>query len=49
MTHRLVWATWFAFGAAILVFLWQIVLWYYPTHKDFVRRNEIEKLPPKKP
>jgi hypothetical protein len=42
--RRLIWGTWFAGIAAILVLLWQVWLWFYPLRKDFVHRNDIEKI-----
>ena len=30
LTNRLAWATWFAFGSAILLLLWQIYSYYHP-------------------
>ncbi|MGZ3821471.1 MAG: hypothetical protein ACXVB6_12820, partial [Mucilaginibacter sp.] len=35
LTHRLVKATWFAVGAAAVLFLWNVWIWFYPVHKDY--------------
>ena len=35
LTHRLVVAAWFAFGAAAILFLWNVWIWFYPVHKDY--------------
>lgn len=33
--HRLIYGTWFAGIAAVLLFLWQIFLYLYPVHRDY--------------
>jgi hypothetical protein len=32
---RLLWATWFAGVAGVLVLLWQVFVYFYPVHKDY--------------
>lgn len=46
---RLLWATWCAGIVGGLLLLWQIWRWFYPQHKDFVHRNDVEKNASKKP
>lgn len=33
--HRLIVGTWFAGIAALLLFLWQVFLYFYPVHADY--------------
>lgn len=35
LTNRLVFGTWFAGAAALLLLLWQVWIWFYPIHRDY--------------
>jgi len=48
LTSRMAKATLFAGIAGLLLFLWQIVLWYFPTHSDYPFLWIWETIPKKK-